>query len=101
MAKGSSDVILRDRLQFDIDANGDTSLVYGRIDLSDYVSIPQNKGLAIKEIRFMLRSPTFGNGEWPPVMLQPHVSSSFSALGNRTMNRRKCLSVEVDEQSLP
>jgi hypothetical protein len=80
MAKGSSDVILRDRLQFDIDANGDTSLVYGRIDLSDYVSIPQNKGLAIKEIRFMLRSPTFGNGEWPPVMLQPHVSASISSL---------------------
>jgi len=70
MAKGSSDVILRDRLQFDIDANGDTSLVYGRIDLSDYVSIVENKGLAIKEIRFMLRAPsvTVENGQWPMVM---------------------------------
>ena len=56
MAKGSNDVILRDRLQFDIDGNGDTALVYGRIDLSDYVSIPENKGLAIKEVRFMLRT---------------------------------------------
>jgi len=56
MAKGSNDVILRDRLQFDIDTNGDTALVYGRIDLSDYVSIPENKGLAIKEVRFMLRT---------------------------------------------
>jgi len=56
MAKGSNDVILRDRLQFDIDANGDTALVYGRIDLSDYVSIPENKGLAIKEVRFQLRT---------------------------------------------
>ncbi len=56
MAKGANDVILRDRLQFDINANGDTALVYGRIDLSDYVSIVENRGLAIKEIRFMLRT---------------------------------------------
>lgn len=66
MAKGSSDVILRDRLQFDIDSNGDTALVYGRIDLSDYVSIPENKGLAIKEIRFQLRTTDAGtDGVWP------------------------------------
>ena len=65
MAKGSNDVILRDRLQFDIDATGNTSLVYGRIDLSDYVSIPENKGLAIKEIRFQLRDPTNELGNWP------------------------------------
>ena len=57
MAKGSSDVILRDRLQFDTDAGGDTQLVYGRVDMSDYVSIVENKGLAIKEIRFQLRDP--------------------------------------------
>ena len=56
MAKGSSDVILRDRLQFDINAQGDTALVYGRVDMSDYVSIPENKGLAVKEVRFMLRT---------------------------------------------
>ena len=61
MAKGTSDVILRDRLQFDIDSNGDTALVYGRIDLSDYVSIPENRGLAIKEVRFQLRT-TVANG---------------------------------------
>lgn len=66
MAKGSSDVILRDRLQFDINANGDTSLVYGRIDLSDYVSIPENKGLAIKEVRFQLRTRDENSlGVWP------------------------------------
>lgn len=65
MAKGSNDVILRDRLQFDIDALGDTALVYGRIDLSDYVSIPENKGLAIKEIRFQMRDPTSAIGNWP------------------------------------
>ena len=69
MAKGTNDVILRDRLQFDIDGNGDTDLVYGRIDLSDYVSIVENKGLAIKEIRFQLRNPEFQTGGFPVNML--------------------------------
>lgn len=64
MAKGSSDIILRDRLQFDVNSQGDVPLVYGRIDLSDYVSIPENKGLAIKEIRFMFRDPDSDDG-WP------------------------------------
>jgi hypothetical protein len=69
MAKGANDIILRDRLQFDIDANGDTSLVYGRIDLSDYVSIPEAKGLAIKEVRFQLRTRvTADSGVWPNYM---------------------------------
>jgi len=69
MAKGANDVILRDRLQFDIDANGDTSLVYGRIDLSDYVSIVENKGLAIKEVRFQLRTTGAGNiGVFPNLL---------------------------------
>tara|TARA_R110000824_G_C15212934_1_gene676814 strand:- start:1183 stop:1782 length:600 start_codon:yes stop_codon:yes gene_type:complete len=77
MAKGSSDVILRDRLQFEIDTNGNTQLVYGRIDLSDYVSIVENRGLAIKEIRFMLRNPTAGLGNWPTVMLEPHIAGTF------------------------
>ncbi len=69
MAKGANDLILRDRLQFDIDSNGKTDLVYGRIDLSDYVSIPEAKGLAIKEIRFQLRTRDSGiNGIWPNYM---------------------------------
>jgi hypothetical protein len=69
MAKGANDLILRDRLQFDIDASGDTALVYGRIDLSDYVSIPEAKGLAIKEIRFQLRTRVVADaGVWPNYM---------------------------------
>ncbi|MCP4612171.1 MAG: hypothetical protein GY845_26035 [Planctomycetes bacterium] len=79
MAKGSSDVILRDRLQFDINQDGDTALVYGRIDLSDYVSIVENKGLAIKEVRFMLRAPGASLGSWPTVMLEDRVAGSFSS----------------------
>lgn len=69
MAKGANDLILRDRLQFDITDVGGTALVYGRVDMSDYVSIPEAKGLAIKEIRFQLRTRNVGdNGVWPDFM---------------------------------
>ena len=69
MAKGANDIILRDRLQFDITNVGGTALVYGRIDLSDYVSIPEAKGLAIKEVRFQLRTRNVAdNGVWPNMM---------------------------------
>lgn len=79
MAKGANDLILRDRLQFDIDANGDTALVYGRVDLSDYVSIPEAKGLAIKEIRFQLRTRVVADaGVWPNYM-GPTDTATFAA----------------------
>ena len=58
MAKGKNDLILRDRLQFTIGSDGDLNVVYGRIDLSDYVSVVNNEGLAIKEVRFQVRDPT-------------------------------------------
>lgn len=65
MAKGKSDLILRDRLQFTPDAGGSQQTVYGRFDLSDYVSTLERKGLSIKEINLMLREPTAGNcGNW-------------------------------------
>jgi hypothetical protein len=67
MAKGSRDIILRDRLQFETTAQGNVSLVYGRIDLSDYVSIVKNEGLAIKEVRFQFRDPNVDNA-WPTFM---------------------------------
>lgn len=58
MAKGARDIILRDRLEFTTTAGtGNTALVYGRVDLSDYVSIVKNEGLAIKEVRFQFRVP--------------------------------------------
>jgi hypothetical protein len=81
MAKGSRDVILRDRLQFDIDAvTGDTALVYGRVDMSDYVSIVKNEGLAIKEIRFQPRAPDQVLGDWPQWMID------FTAPGAESAN---------------
>jgi len=61
MAKGKNDLILRDRLQFDVDANGDTATVYGRIDLSDYVNVVSAEGLSIKEVRYNLRDPSVTN----------------------------------------
>jgi hypothetical protein len=80
MAKGASDVILRDRLQFDITDTGTTDLVYGRIDLSDYVNIVENRGLAIKEVRFQLRSPDLPVGSWPQWMIDFNETGSDSAI---------------------
>ena len=61
MAKGKSDLILRDRLQFTPDSSGNQTTVYGRFDLSEYVSTLERKGLSIKEINLMLRDSTAGN----------------------------------------
>jgi len=79
MAKGSNDVILRDRLQFDIDNVGNTALVYGRVDMSDYVSIVDNRGLAIKEIRFQLRVPSRTIGNWPQCMTEDGIGATREA----------------------
>lgn len=68
MAKGSRDLILRDRLQFDVDATGNTALVYGRIDMSDYVNIVKKEGFAVKEVRYQLRDPTTGTGVLDPLL---------------------------------
>lgn len=66
MAKGSRDLIMRDRLQFSLDATGNQTTVYGRFDLSEYVSTIERKGLAIKAITFMLRDSNAGNtGNFP------------------------------------
>lgn len=66
MAKGKSDLILRDRMQFNMDVNGDRTTVYGRFDLSDFVNTLDRKGLSIKEINLMLRDSNAGNtGNFP------------------------------------
>jgi hypothetical protein len=61
MAKGKNDLILRDRLQFTLDGDGDLETVYGRVDLSDYVSVVNNQGLSIKEMRIQVRNPSAKN----------------------------------------
>ena len=58
MAKNAGDVILRDRMQFELDSAGNRTTLYGRIDLSSYVNPVSREGLAIKEIRFQVREPT-------------------------------------------
>ena len=74
MAKAKADIILRDRLQFTLGATGDLSLVYGRIDLSDYVNVVQRKGLLVKDIYMQVRDPNHnitGNtttGTWSIIM---------------------------------
>ncbi len=55
MAKRSDDIVLRDRLQFTLNGSGNLPVVYGRLDLSDYVSVVQEQGLNVKEITYQLR----------------------------------------------
>lgn len=62
MAKSKSDIILRDRLQFTLDASADLSLVYGRIDLSDYVNVVEKRGLMVKDIYLQVRDPNNAGG---------------------------------------
>ena len=70
MAKRSDDIVLRDRLQFDVNGSGDTALVYGRVDLSDFVNVVKREGMSIKEIRYQLRSPAAPNGILMPTLLR-------------------------------
>ena len=81
MAKGRSDLILRDRMQFDLDASGDVATLYGRIDLSDYVSIPKSEGLKIKEVRFQVRNPNLTvTGSFDQRLTQDVNTSKFASL---------------------
>lgn len=69
MAKNRGDVILRDRMQFDL-AGADRPTLYGRIDLSAYVNPVSREGLAIKEVRFQFRDQSGGlanTGCLPPL----------------------------------
>ena len=55
MAKRENDIVLRDRLQFTLDGSGNLPVVYGRLDLSDWVSVVNEQGLNVKEITYQLR----------------------------------------------
>lgn len=74
MTRNAGDVILRDRMEFDLDTGsnpGDRTTVYGRVDLSSYISVTENKGLAVKALYFHVRdqgSTALANtGIWDPV----------------------------------
>ena len=62
MPKASNDLILRDRLQFDVQSGGDRTTLYGRVDLSDYVNVVKKDGLSIKEIFVQPRVPAGDDG---------------------------------------
>lgn len=79
MAKGKNDLILRDRLQFTIGTGGDLDVVYGRIDLSDYVSVVNNQGLAIKEMRIQIRDPAVPNtGSFNPDLIANNAAAGVA-----------------------
>jgi len=69
MAKNAGDVILRDRMQFELDGSGNRTTLYGRIDLSSYINPVKRAGLAVKEVRFQIRDPNSSSstGALPPI----------------------------------
>ena len=74
MAKNPGDIIMRDRMQFTLDANGDQTTLYGRIDTSAYVNTVAREGLAVKQVFFQLRDPAASG-------LAPN-TGNFCALGD-------------------
>jgi hypothetical protein len=97
MAKGSSDLILRDRMQFTVASGSDNTLVYGRIDLSDYVNVIEKKGLLLKEVRFQIRDPNNSGtvdvdetGVWFPGPAVAAFSSSVVGLGGGAVKLVAC-----------
>lgn len=63
MAKSNRDLILRDRLEFNVDfaGGGNVTTQYGRVDLSEFVSMINREGLKIKEVLFQ---PRLGDASW-------------------------------------
>ncbi|GAH15352.1 unnamed protein product [marine sediment metagenome] len=59
-------------MEFTFDGSGDIATLYGRVDLSDYVSVLNSNGLAIKEVRWQLRNPSQADtGMLNPVLATP------------------------------
>ena len=79
MARAARDLILRDRLQFDVNGSGNTDLVYGRVDLSDFVNIVKKEGMAIKEIRYQIRAPGKPNGVLQPTLTETAGTTPINA----------------------
>lgn len=79
MAKRSDDIVLRDRLQFTLDGSGNLPVVYGRLDLSDYVSVIQEQGLNVKEITYQLRQ---ADGAGRTCVLDPVLGNANTAFAS-------------------
>jgi hypothetical protein len=71
MAKNAGDLILRDRMEFTLDSSGNRTTLYGRIDLSSFVSTINREGLRIKQVMFQVREQNSGRlantGIWDPI----------------------------------
>jgi len=76
MAKRNDDIVLRDRLQFTLNGSGNLPVVYGRLDLSDWVSVVNEQGLNVKEITYQLRRAGEGGNTcvFDPVLSDATVS---------------------------
>lgn len=93
MAKGKDDIILRDRMQFNV-TNAGVSTVYGRLDLSDYVNAIEKQGLNIKEVLIQPRFPVSGEDEGPFDLINTGIWSpigvgDIDSIGNPTVSALK------------
>jgi len=87
MAASKQDIILRDRLQFTLDGNGDLATQYGRIELDDYINVAKRQGVKVKEIHFQLLDVTNGpaapglsvanTGVWVPLGVENATPTDF------------------------
>ena len=85
MAKNTSDIILRDRMQFDLDGSGNRTTLYGRIDLSSYVNPVSRDGLAIKQVLFQLRDQSGGNPNTGSLSLVGDWESASGSTGQNSV----------------
>jgi hypothetical protein len=84
MAKNANDIILRDRMEFDLDSSGNRTTLYGRIDLSSYVNAVSRDGLAIKQVLFHVRDQSGGNPNTGSLSLVGDWASSSGSTGQES-----------------
>lgn len=89
MPKASNDLILRDRLQFDIVSGSDRTTLYGRLDLSDYVNVVKKDGLSIKELFLQPRVQDGGDGVGTETLTNTGMFSQYFAgdIGNPSVDK--------------
>ncbi len=89
MALGKNDLILRDRFQFTLNSDGEIDTVYGRLDMSDFVNVTEQKGFRVKDIVLQIRDPNnvaggvANTGNWQPA------GDGWATLGSDAYNAWK------------
>ena len=87
-------------MQFTLDANADLGLVYGRLDLSDYVNIEEKKGINIKDIVLQIRDPSNNGGQSANTgMFTPSSGLIQNTTGSAYSNWKVCVLTRAYEDA--